>query len=329
MRVDAYAHEVPEQYYRDFGEVYQAPAYKRHPDTAGFWDYNRRIEHLNRFGIDKQIVALGAPHFWPRIHEYAPEETIQSLVEQGNDEIREVADHAPDRFIPVGTLPVLNDSMVEEAERCLDDLDMAGLQIYSNYEGKPVDTEELLPIYELAEKRDVPIWIHPQVHDWYDWTYEWGVDLALGWLFDTSLSLVRLVLSGLMERHQDLNIITHHGGGLTAPYMERLKLFFYDEGTFGETPEMFEGGYEELKKPIEEYYQQFYADTVLYGSVPALRNVYEVFGADQMVFATDYPYGGHEGADFMSSNVNAMDELDISQDEIDKINSENFESLIS
>ena len=329
MRIDAYAHEVPEQYYRDFGKVYQAPAYKRHPDTAGFWDYDRRIEHLDEFGIDKQIVALGAPHFWPGIQEYATEETIQSLVEQANDEIRKVADTHPDRFIPVGTLPVLNDSLIEEAERCLDDLDMAGLQIYSNYDGKPVDTEELLPVYELAEKRDIPIWIHPQVHNWHDWTYEWGIDLALGWLFDTSLSLVRLVLSGLMERHEELNIITHHGGGLTPSYLERLKLFFYEEGTFGETPELFEGGYEELTKPIEEYYSRFYYDTVLYGSVPALKTVYEVFGADQMIFATDYPYGGHEGADFMSSNIKAMEELNIPQEEKDKINNENFQSLIS
>lgn len=329
MRIDAYAHEVPEQYYHDFGTVYQPPAYKRHPKTAGFWDYDRRIDHLDAHGIDKQVVALGAPHFWPGIRRYATEETIQAFVEQANDEIREIADTNPDRFIPVGTLPVLNDHMVEEAERCLDDLDMVGLQIYSNYEGKPVDTEELLPVYELAEKRDVPIWIHPQVHNWYDWTHEWGVDLALGWLFDTSLALVRLVLSGLMERHQDLNVITHHGGGLTPTYLERLKLFFYDEGTFGETPEVFEGGHEELSKPIEEYYGQFYYDAVLYGSVPALETVYDVFGADQIVFATDYPYGGHEGADFMSSNVNAIDELDIPQDEKDKIESKNFQALIS
>lgn len=329
MRIDAYAHEVPEQFYRDMGDVYQAPAYKRHPETAGFWDYDRRIEHLDRFGIDKQVVALGFPHGWNGIHKYATEDQIQSLVEHANDEIREICDTHPDRFLPVGTLPVLNDSTVNEAKRILEDLDMVGIQIYSNYEGKPVDTEELLPVYELAEERDVPIWIHPQVHDWFDWTYQWGLDLALGWLFDTSLALARLVLSGLMERHADLNIITHHGGGLSPHFMDRLKLFFYDEGTFGDTPEVFEGGYEPLRKPIEEYYSQFYADTVLYGSVPALETVYEVFGPDQMVFATDYPYGGHEGADFMGSNVEAMDALEISEEEREKIDHKNFESLIS
>lgn len=95
-----------------------------------------------------------------------------------------------------------------------------------------------------------------------------------------------------MERHDDLDIITHHGGGLTPSYLERLKLFFYDEGAFGETPEMFEGGHEELRKPIEEYYSQFYYDAVLDGSGPALKTVYDVFGADQMVFATDYPLRG-------------------------------------
>lgn len=329
MRIDAYSHVVPKQYYEDFGDVYQAPAYKRHPETAGLWDYERRLEHMEKFGIDKQIIALGAPHFWPGIDEYAGEETIQRLVRQANDEVRAIADEYPDHFIPIGTLPRLNKNMVDEFERCLNDLDMAGIQIYSNYNGKPVDHELLHPIYELAEENGIPIWIHPQVHDWYDWTHEYGVDLSMGWLFDTTLAISRLVFSGLMERHPELNVIQHHGGGLIPHFMERTKLFYEgtgEKGTFSHG--IFEDNYETLTKPVDEYLRQFYADTVLYGSLPALETVYEEYGAEQMLFATDYPYGGSDGQDFMGSNVRAMDELIIPKEEKQAIESGNLLSLI-
>lgn len=328
MRIDAYAHAVPKSYYEEMGEVYQAPAYKRHPKTAGFWDYDRRIDHLDSFGIDRQIVALGGPHLWPGIRRYTDSETIHGLVRKANDEIRAVADQHPDRFIPVGTLPVLDEFTVDEAERCVDDLDMVGLQIYSNYDGVPLDSKALFPVYEFAENRSIPLWIHPQIHDWYNWTYQWGMDLSLGWLFDTSLALARLVLSGLLERYPNLDFITHHGGGLIPHFMERLQLFYYDEGTFGETPEVFDGGHEPLTEPIEEYFTRFYADTVMYGSVSSLQTVYDVYGPDQMLFATDYPYGGHAGQDFMGGNLKALEDIDIPESEKAKIYSDNIEMLI-
>ena len=331
MRIDAYSHVVPKTYYEDLGKVYQAPAYKRHPDTAGLWDYERRLDHMDKFGIDKQIIALGGPHLWPGIDKYTNEATIQQLVRQANNEVREIADDYPDYFIPIGTLPRLDENMVDEFKRCINDLDMAGIQIYSNYEGEPIDHELLHPVYEMAENQDIPIWIHPQVHDWYDWTHEYGLDLSMGWLFDTTLAVCRLVFSGLLERYPDLDVIQHHGGGLIPHFMERTKLFYEgttddQDGTFSH--DIFEDNIEPLTKPVDEYFKQVYADSVLYGSDPALKTVYEEYGADQMVFATDYPYGGEEGEDFMGSNARSMDELNISKTERRKIESGNLISLI-
>ena len=327
MRIDSFAHVLPEGYYEELGEIHSSHAYERHP-TAGFWDYERRIDHMDEFGIDRQVITLGGPHLLPIARAQNDAETMRGLVRRANDEVRAIADEYPDRFLPVGTVPFISDDMEAEFRRCIEELDMVGMQIFTNYGGRPIDDEELLPIYDLATEYDVPLWLHPQVHDWYDWTDQWGVNLAFGWLFDTTLALTRLVFSGLLERYPDLKLVTHHGAGMVPHFMERAKLFFYEEGAFQETTKMFEGGYEELTKPIDEYYTPFYADTVLYGSQPAMGTLYEVYGPEQMVFATDYPYGGHGGYDFMRSNSELLDEFDAPAAEKEAIEGGNLQSLL-
>ena len=47
-----------------------------------------------------------------------------------------------------------------------------------------------------------------------------------------------------------------------------------------------------LTKPPLEYFKRFYGDTVLGGNTPALMCGYAFFGADHMLFASDYPYPG-------------------------------------
>ncbi|MFB6151505.1 MAG: amidohydrolase family protein [Haloarculaceae archaeon] len=327
MRIDSFAHVVPKGYYEALGDVHASYAWERHP-TAGFWDYEQRVADLDEFGIDRQVIMLGGPHLFAEAADHADEETMADLMRAANDQVREIADEYPDRFVPVGTVPFLHDDLGAEFRRCIEDLDMAGIQMFTNYDGRPVDDEELHVLYDLATEYDVPLWLHPQVHDWYDWTDQWGVNMAFGWLFDTTLALTRLVFSGLLERYPDLKLVTHHGGGSVPHFMERAKLFFHEGGAFQDTAKMFQGGYEELTRPVDEYYTQFYADTVVYGSDPALRTLYEVFGPDQLLFGTDYPYGGNAGRDFMRTNTEVFERLDVPDDERAAIAGGNLEALI-
>lgn len=327
MRIDAYAHDVPEKYYNAMGEFSPTDVQKRHAKIGGFFDYDRRIEHLDEHNIDKQVIALGAPHFWKGIE---PSEEALELVQLANDEIREVASSYPDRYIPVGTLPIDDkEMMLNEFDRCISDLDMVGIQIYTNYEGRPIDDEWLHPIYEKAEREGVPIWLHPQVHDWFEWSDDWGLDLTYGWLFDTTMALARLVFSGLMERYSDMKLITHHGGGMVPHFMERVDLFYgptYEDGVY--SFDIIGESYEELQQPLGNYFRKFYGDAVLYGSVPSLRTVYEFYGPDHLIFGTDYPYGGDNGQDFMQACTEAMEELDIPDKDKEKIFSKNIHDLI-
>ena len=61
-------------------------------------------------------------------------------------------------------------------------------------------------------------------------------------------------------------------------------------------------------RPID-YFKRFYADSVLGGSTAALACGLDFFGPDQVVFATDYPYGPEQGMWFLRENLRMVDEL--------------------
>jgi len=63
-----------------------------------------------------------------------------------------------------------------------------------------------------------------------------------------------------------------------------------------------------------DYFKKFYADTVLSGSTSALMCGYAFFGADHMLFASDYPYpGGIDKGDLALARViKSVELMDIS-----------------
>lgn len=319
MIIDAYAHDVPRDFYDEMGRVYPTESHANHPNIGGFFDYDRRLNHLDEFGIDKQVIALGGPHFWPGID---PEDAAP-LVELANDEIRAVADEYPDRYIPIGTIPVIYDGMIDEVRRCIDDLDMAGVQLYSNYEGVYPDDEAFHQLYELADRKGFPVWLHPQHHPGSEVLDEYVLNLLFGWPFDTTLALTRLVMSGVLERYSDLQLVAHHGAAMIPHFFDRITTVY--GGTHEPT---FDYAFEELTKPPQEYFEQFYVDSVMYGSVAALNTVYQVFGADHLLFATDYPYGGDAGRENIRENVETMDAFDLPESERRQVMSENVSDLL-
>ena len=71
---------------------------------------------------------------------------------------------------------------------------------------------------------DLPIWIHPQREvDYPDYRSEkiskYAMHSMLGWVYETSSAMVRLVLSGVLEKYPNLKFITHHGGAM-IPFLQ-------------------------------------------------------------------------------------------------------------
>ena len=159
-----------------------------------------------------------------------------------------------------------------------------------------------------------------QLYEWYDWADEYGNDKIFGWLFDTSLALARLVFSGIMQEYPDLQIIPHHVGAMIPFFNRRIETFMQAYSHLD---------YADLDEPVLEYFRRFYPDTCANGSVAALECGLDFFGADQMVFGTDYPFGPEKGTVWMRDTVASVDELDVSESDRANIYHGNIESMIA
>jgi aminocarboxymuconate-semialdehyde decarboxylase len=176
------------------------------------------------------------------------------------------------------------DIALEELDRAINDLNFKGVQIFTPILDKPLDLPEFFPIYEKMCQFNLPILLHPQREtDYPDYRTEeaskYTLSSSLGWPYETTTAMVRLVLSGVMERYPELKIITHHCGGM-VPYMVNRITGFVEAGEiFGSRK-----GPGNLRKPVADYLKMFYADTAIYGYTPGLMCGYALFGAQHLLF---------------------------------------------
>lgn len=314
--IDAYGHFVLEDLHEELMSVHPSPYTADTYLSARDKPVEEYIADMDEFGIDRQIITQQPARVWKGLD---PEEALP-LTRLANDEIRRVADSHPDRFIPVGTVPFMTGEYIDEFERCIDELNMAGVQVFTNIGDRPIDSEECFPFYEAVERKDVPIWLHPQDAAWDDWDNinDFSLSLIYGWPTETASAMTRLVLSGVMRRFPDLKIISHHMGGPVAHFENRISTFYtwrdeqdkdYDSANIGE----------DLRK--------FYPDTARQGSPAILEDGHEFFGNEKMVFGTDYPFGPNGGRAFVRAERDAVEEMAIEPQEREQVFAGNIKRI--
>ena len=132
-----------------------------------------------------------------------------------------------------------------------------------------------------------------------------------------------MVFSGLMERHPRLKIVSHHlGGGLIPFFMDRLTESNDPTASIGHAiiP---------LPKPLFEYFRLFYYDAAVGGSAAAIKCCHEVFGADQILFATDAPHGPEQGLLRLAKYPSIIRTLGLPAADTEKILAGNARRLLS
>lgn len=319
--IDSYTHILTEEFYETLTADYDFQGLSGSP--AWLWDVERRFEDMDDYGIDKQVITLALPPLWRGMD---PEAALP-LVELANDEIRRLADEHPDQLIPVGTIPFATERYRDEYRRCIDDLGMKGVQIFSNVDGRPIDSPAFEALFERAADDGVALWLHPQLHEWYEWADEYMDHRLFGWPFDTTLALSRLVFSGILDRNPDLKIISHHGGGMIPFYGKRIEMFYEQRMRY---PNNYAGveNWPDYDRPIEEYFQSFYTDTAVSGSTAAIDCAADFFGNDRLLFGTDYPFSPKRGRTTLQSTIAAVENADLDDESRRKVYAENVRSLL-
>lgn len=333
-KIDIFSHIMPDKYRRELYKKAQGGFHldahdkieTHHNTVPALFDLERRFRVMDQYEGMWQVLTIGAPP----LEAVTDPAGAAELSKLANDGMAELVAKYPDRFVGgVANLPMNNmDAALKEAERAIKELKLKGVLVYTPVAGKPLDSPEFMPLYEMMAGYDLPIWIHPvrgrDIPDYNNEGYsKYRIFHIFGWPYETTAAMMRLVFRGILDKYPNLKFITHHCGGMVPYFSQRLA--DQGESIYTHTP-----GYVDAEDPVSlrrppiEYFKMFYGDTAL-GSTAGLMCGYAFLGAEHIVFGTDMPYGGESKLGQMISSV---EEMTISDLDKKKIFEENANRLL-
>ncbi|MCS7369064.1 MAG: amidohydrolase [archaeon GBS-70-058] len=289
MNIDVHSHFYPSQYieelkrgggyaYIEFNE-YGSMIIKYEGDynvvVKPHIDVLERIKVMDKYGIDMQILTLTTPGV-----EREPVDRGVKLAKIVNDSFSEIVERYPDRFRALAILPLQSpDIAVEEFRRAILDLGLNGAIIFSNINGKPLDSKDFWPLYSEAEKLGFPLFIHPTSPVNLKFMEDYRIVPMFGFPVDTSLAVLRLILSGVIEKFPSLKIVVAHLGGV-LPYII---------GRIDTCVQAYPEAKKVIGKPASAYLKNMYFDSICYNN-DILRFSCDFLGADKIMLGTDFPH---------------------------------------
>ncbi len=294
--------------------------------TPTAYDLEQRFRIMDKFDGLTQVLTITSPP----IEKFVDPDEAVDLAKLANDDMAELLVKHPDRFAAgVACLPMNNvDAALDEVDRAIKDLHFKGIEFHTPINDKPLDAPEFLPLFEKMSEYDLPIWIHPwRSKDYADYRTEdeslYRVFSVFGWPFETTIAMARIVFSGILEKYPNLKIITHHCGAMIPFFRERV-IGSYDR-IFSHVKDNVRQG---ISKPHIEYFKMFYNDTAINGNTSALMCAHEFCGAEHLLFGTDMPYDTENGERNLRQVTEAIEKMEISNAEKEKIFSGNAIKLL-
>src|SRR5229473_8299835 len=241
-----------------------------------------RIKEMDEAGIDIQVLSHGAPSGQKLSGDNAVE-----LIKRVNDRLAAAVAQHPTRFAGFAALATSDPAAAaDELERTVTKHGFKGAMIHGLANGLFLDDKKFWPIFSRAEKLDVPIYLHPALpqaevsriyYDDYVKDFPTVARPAWGYTVETATTAIRLVLSGVFERHPKLKIILGHLGE-TLPFL----VWRIDQA---------------LKRPggkamsfRDIFCNNYYITTSGNFSTPALICAMMEMGIDHILFAIDWPF---------------------------------------
>jgi len=291
-------------------------------------DLSARLAAMDEFPGYAQIPCLAAPP----IESYASPAQSPDVARAANESLAELCAAHPQRFPSfVASLPMNNrEAILKEARHAVEELNAAGVQIFTNINGRPVDGSDCFDLYELMNKLDRPVWLHPYRDEKFsDYASEkeslYEIWWAFGWPYESAAAMARLVFAGLFDRFPDIKVITHHAGGFVPMLENRLSPGLDVIGNrTATTPKRPRGP---QRESIKDAFRRFYADTATFGSALAIDSAVRFFPGNRLLFATDMPFSGVAEAGIRAT-YEAMDSLGLGEAERDAILIGNAERLL-
>lgn len=242
----------------------------------GHFDYALRIKDMDAARVDVAIVSLTCPNVF--FGDAAVSTQAARIV---NDDMAAAQATYPDRIRWMASLPwEYPEAAIEELRRGREK-GAVGVMVLANINGRSLTEPAFAPIWAAIDALELPVLVHP--------TSPAGASMmdlmmhnmtgSVGFMFDTSLAIGRMIFDGFFETYRKLKIIASHGGGALPYIIGRLDRCY----------EMEPARRTKISRLPSEYLRQIYFDAVVYRQ-DALQLCLDVGGADNLMYGSDYPH---------------------------------------
>jgi len=254
-----------------------------HLDDAPFmtpvpamFDYDLRLKTMDEHGVDLCIVSLTCPNcYWG-----GPEISLEAARIM-NDDMAAAQTAHPGRLRWLASLPW------QYPEAALSELDRAcvsgasGVMVLANIDGRPLTDPAFAPIWNAIDARSLPVLVHPTAPPGVAEMEmsRFQLTASIGFTFDTSLAVGRMIYDGFFDRYPSLKIIAAHGGGALPYLISRMDQCF----------ENIPACREKIARLPSTYLSRIYADAVVFAP-GVLGLCVDTFGTDNVLYGSDYPH---------------------------------------
>lgn len=248
------------------------------PIGGEYFDTARKLAYMDTHNIGVSVLSLANP-WLDFLHASEAADAAKVM----NDDMQEQCDKSNGRFYGFGVIPSAADvdESCKELERIAEMDRMRGIILSTHGLGEGLDDPRLLPVFQTIEKLGLTIFLHPHygVGVEHFGGYGHALYLALGFTFETTTAVSRLILCGLMDKVPDLKLLLAHTGG-TLPFLAgRLDSCYQHDLMLRGT----------LKHNPSDYLKRMYYDSISY-HYPTLSCAEQMVGSDRLMFGTDHPF---------------------------------------
>ncbi|MGY1706795.1 amidohydrolase family protein [Geodermatophilus sp. SYSU D00697] len=278
-----------------------------------------RLREMDECGIEYAVVSLTSPGV------QGERDATQAVerARRSNDVLAKAVADRPDRFGGFAAVALQDvDAAVEELHRAVSDLGFHGVLVnsWTDLPDGGVGHLDLLrfdPFWTAVAELDVPLYLHPRLLP----ADQRGVvsdrpELAGPvWEFttDTSASALRLITSGLFDRHPRVQVVLGHLGESLPYNIWRIENRMHKANDRVD-----------LDRPLTAYLREnFWVTTSGHFCTPSLLAALETMGEDRVMFSVDYPY------DEMPQGATWFDRLELPEELHRRVGRDNAVRLLS
>lgn len=242
----------------------------------GHFDYELRIAKMDEAKVDIAIVSLTAPNCF-----FGDADTSLEAAQLVNDDMAAAQTTWPDRIRWFASIPWEHEALaLAELDRACNNGAIGVMQL-ANVNGRSLTDPAFANIWKAIDKRGLPVLVHPTNPPGtkqLDIT-KYNLIAQIGFMFDTSLAVARMLYDGFLDKYPDIKLIAAHAGA-TLPYLVGRMDICYDNMVAVR---------ENISVRPSELLREIYYDSVTF-QLDSLKLCVEVGGSDKVMYGSDFPH---------------------------------------